>query len=367
MSFDGLTTWAAFNVGLVLCLLLRNRWRHFFGARAALNLWLLAPALALATCLPTGGMQIDLMRDLLVSTRSAGADAVVSSGSSAQIPWVAIWALGSLILAGAMLAANLRLARVWRQSPRLRFARYPHFDVVRADFGPALVGLWRPVLVLPHAFESRFDARQRELVLAHEAAHAANGDLRSRALAILLTVAQWWNPLAWLALFKFIEDQEIRCDEGVLDEFPAGRADYARALANSALYPGPRFISCSLHSSHPLLRRIAMLQKTARSPRQRQMGVTLAFALTLGCSAVSWAASGTSVVAKVDAASTAISIPLDAAVPVDADVKVDAQIAPKPQPEFPRVQPFSTLNPNAISAFGPIDVLRPPPAEGEGC
>ena len=44
------------------------------------------------------------------------------------------------------------------------------------SIGPALVGVLRPRLVLPADFETRFDARERALILAHEEVYVNIGE-----------------------------------------------------------------------------------------------------------------------------------------------------------------------------------------------
>ncbi|MGD3580303.1 M56 family metallopeptidase, partial [Xanthomonas citri pv. citri] len=47
----------------------------------------------------------------------------------------------------------------------------------RLDQEPVSVGLWRPRIVLPMDFDTRYSAAERTLILAHERLHLRRGDL----------------------------------------------------------------------------------------------------------------------------------------------------------------------------------------------
>ena len=290
MGPDFVQGWCAFNLGLALVLLLRLPWHQYFGALPSYRLWWLAPLGAFATLLPAGGSELEPMRELLML--STVAIPSVPAPFLKDVDWLMlIWGGGAVMIALAFLLGRVRLARYWRQQPRETDARCPRLPIVRAEFGPALVGFWRPVLVLPIDFELRYDALQQSLVLAHESAHARAGDLKVRAVLLLLAIAQWWNPLGWLALSKLIEDQELACDARVIEAFPDDRATYARTLT-AGVSDGKRRtpLVCSMHPTHPLLRRIEMLNRRAPSIALRRWSNLLMMLLVLGVSAVAWAA-----------------------------------------------------------------------------
>ena len=291
MAPELIQSWLAFNLGLALVLLLRVLWRPAFGALASYRLWCLAPLSAFATWLPAGGHELAPVRELLVVSTAVLPMAVPADFTPGPDWLLSIWAGGAFLIAVAFVIARMRLARHWRYLPQQSDPRCPRLPIVRADFGPALVGFWRPLLVLPRDFERRYDPLQQSLVLAHESAHARAGDLPVRAGMLLLTIAQWWNPLAWLALSKLIEDQELACDARVIEVFPNARLAYARTLsASTPAHARAAAYICSLHQSHPLLRRIAMLNLHTPSSNQRRWGSLLMMLLALAVSAVAWAA-----------------------------------------------------------------------------
>ena len=80
--------------------------------------------------------------------------------------------------------------------------------------GPALVRSWfGHRLLFPQSLWEELSERQRLGILRHELCHYLYGDVWTAKIARLLTVLQWFNPAAWLALHKFAEATEWRCDD----------------------------------------------------------------------------------------------------------------------------------------------------------
>lgn len=75
-------------------------------------------------------------------------------------------------------------------------------------------------------------------VLAHELAHIAAGDLRTLAVARLLLVVFWPQPLFWLLRRRIRFDQESLADVAAAEV--AGRVNYAEQLVGWAREVGPR-------------------------------------------------------------------------------------------------------------------------------
>ena len=59
------------------------------------------------------------------------------------------------------------------------------------------------------------------LILAHEQIHARRRDGLWRLLAQGFVAVFWFNPLAWIAMACFRQDQELACDAAVLREHGA--------------------------------------------------------------------------------------------------------------------------------------------------
>jgi hypothetical protein len=197
------------------------------------------------------------------------------------------WLLGA---AGSLVRAAVAQAR-YRQGLRdaVPLARGPlPWTVLRAAgaaTGPALVGAWRPRIVVPADFETRYTDAEQALILAHEAMHARRRDGWWSLLAQLFASLLWFHPLAWWALAALRHDQELACDAAVLRERNGCRRSYAQAMLKTPIARQPLPVGCSWSSRHPLTERIAMLKLPSHHATRRRLGgfASLAIAGILAC------------------------------------------------------------------------------------
>jgi beta-lactamase regulating signal transducer with metallopeptidase domain len=92
--------------------------------------------------------------------------------------------------------------------------------------GPAVVGIFRPTVVLPTAVLGDNDGA----ILAHELIHLRRKDPLA-AGAQLLSVAVWWfNPLVWWMNRNISRVREMCCDAEVIGGLQYPAADYAQTL-----------------------------------------------------------------------------------------------------------------------------------------
>ena len=156
--------------------------------------------------------------------------------------------------------------------------------------GPALLGVWRPRIVLPHNFEQRFDAQEQTLIRAHEAVHHTRQDNAWNALAAGMLCLQWFNPVAHLAWRRMRVDQELSCDTAVLRARPDCLAVYARALLKAQGSDLPNRFACQWQSPHPLVERISMLQNHTPSTSATFAGRAILVAAALVFTGAAYAA-----------------------------------------------------------------------------
>ncbi len=101
----------------------------------------------------------------------------------------------------------------------------------------------------------------------------------------------WFNPLVHLAARLMRVDQELACDEAVVNRFPNARRAYAEVLmkAQMAVLPLPLGCYWPSRSQHPLVERVAML-KRARVGRTRwRTGAVVLGCLWAGAGLAAWA------------------------------------------------------------------------------
>ncbi len=283
------------SAAICLVLALRLPVRRWLGAQAAYLLWVLVPFAAAAVWLPAPARPLLAVLQVAPGlVAGAPTIAVVPAPTTFDPqPWLfATWLFGALVALAAL---------VWQQR---RYLRALGPLVASADGAlraggaagsPALVGALFPRIVLPADFEARFDARERELVLAHERAHLGHGDAQINALVALLRCLQWFNPLFHFAASRLRIDQELACDARVIARFPEARRCYADAMLKAQLVGEARQelrlpAGCYWPSSHPLKERIAMLKFPMLSTRRRVLANAAVATLTLAAGYASWAA-----------------------------------------------------------------------------
>jgi len=168
---------------------------------------------------------------------------VVEQPIERRVHWptlvVATYFAGAAIVLGWMLLGALQTRRLCRQARPASVelqnllativgsqGAVPRLLVSDRINSAVALGAWYPVVLLPAKWIS--DKRQLHSVLAHEAAHIGNGDLRLLAANRALAVLFWAQPLYWLLKRKIRLDQETLADAMATDV--SSRHDYAEQL-----------------------------------------------------------------------------------------------------------------------------------------
>ena len=126
------------------------------------------------------------------------------------------WALG---LAAILLIWAVRWSRVSaalrKASPIDLAAPIP---AVASPLGlePGVVGLWRPVLLLPEGIAERLTRAELDAVVAHELCHVRRRDNLTGAIHMLVQALFWFHPLVWWLGDRLIVERERACDEAVV-------------------------------------------------------------------------------------------------------------------------------------------------------
>lgn len=81
---------------------------------------------------------------------------------------------------------------------------------------PGVLGIFRPVLILPEGIAEHLTTAQFELVLAHELCHARRRDNLAAAIHMSVEALFWFYPLVWWIRVRLVEERERACDEEVL-------------------------------------------------------------------------------------------------------------------------------------------------------
>jgi TonB family protein len=281
----------ASSLAAFVALLLRGPLRERFGAHVAYLIWMLMPVSMAVALLPaptmvapSDSMPLPLapFGAMLVAAQNA-TSSPIDFNACALIAWLAGAAICTFALLMQQRRFVLRLGKLVDAGERVWRAR-------SASSCPALVGAWRPRIVVPADFESRYTDTERTLILAHERMHVARGDAQVNLFVVVLRCLFWFNPLLHFAASRFRFDQELACDAAVIARFPEARRSYADAMLKTQLADFGLPVGCHWQSSHPLKERIFMLKKTLPSRLRRAVGMTLAVVLVAAGAAAGWAA-----------------------------------------------------------------------------
>ena len=146
-------------------------------------------------------------------------------GATLRLVW---WSM-SLGLAVILAFAAMRL--------REERARWREDDVsgvsvlIAPAFGPALVGVAHPRIVLPE-WVLTLDAAAQRAIVTHEAEHRDARDPALMLVGLLAVVIMPWNPGLWLSWRGLRRAIELDCDERVVRRGIEG-GEYARVLLHA--------------------------------------------------------------------------------------------------------------------------------------
>jgi beta-lactamase regulating signal transducer with metallopeptidase domain len=96
---------------------------------------------------------------------------------------------------------------------------------------PMIMGLVRPVLMLPH---ENYEINDLAFILRHELTHFKNKDIVYKVLLFIANANHWFNPLVYLMVREAHADMERVCDDYVLKNRGAEeRREYGEVILNS--------------------------------------------------------------------------------------------------------------------------------------
>ncbi len=204
--------------------------------------WLAALALAVAIPLAGGWNRPAPAPVETVVTRPAATGGVVVGDVWGSIPALPVpegmatgriaglaWGAGSLASL-AVLASVLVLVARGRRRWKRGWVQGAEVYVSRR-FGPALVGVARPKVVIP-AWVVELEPGAREAIIRHEIEHARAGDHLVLLCGGLVAAAFPWSPAIWWMYRRLRAAVELDCDQRVLAS-GIGVADYGDVLLSA--------------------------------------------------------------------------------------------------------------------------------------
>lgn len=150
---------------------------------------------------------------------------------------------------------------------------------------PVLIGILKPLILLPITAETGWTPAQLEIVLLHELAHVRRWDNLVNLIQRLAEGILFFQPAVWIISRWLTLEREHCCDELVVRV--TGRAqDYATALAELALaeHLPPGVVSSM--ARHPLLGRIRRILGHEQPLQVSRATLTFALIFSIGCCAL---------------------------------------------------------------------------------
>lgn len=186
---------------------------------------------------------------------------------------IGVWGGERLRSAGRPVEDPSLLDLMARHARRLGLRVIPALRTCERVAAPVVVGLLRPVVLVPASMLTGLTPDQLSIVLTHELAHLRRHDHLVLLGQRIAEVVLFFHPAVWYLSRQIDETREEACDDLVLAQ--GGDAlDYARSLLRVAelrLGPAPPLTALSAEGASPsvLRRRIARLLGTGDAPAMR--------------------------------------------------------------------------------------------------
>jgi len=131
-----------------------------------------------------------------------------------------VWACGFAGVALMRFRGWLRIRAAVRASTPLDLPATVEVRSAAVESGgllePGVVGLFRPILLLPAGIVERLTPLQLQAVLAHELCHVRRRDNLFASIHMIVEAMFWFHPLVWWIGARLVEERERACDEEVL-------------------------------------------------------------------------------------------------------------------------------------------------------
>jgi beta-lactamase regulating signal transducer with metallopeptidase domain len=129
---------------------------------------------------------------------------------------VVVWSAGLVAIALHCLSRWLDLRATLKEAGPVAMDAPVPVKSAPSFIEPGLVGIWRPVILLPAGLTQHLTPAELDAVLAHELCHLRRRDNLLAALHMLVEGLFWFHPLTWRIGNRLCEERERACDESVV-------------------------------------------------------------------------------------------------------------------------------------------------------
>jgi len=190
----------------------------------------------------------------------------------ANIDWIpfvllALWVCGFVGIVVSRLRAWLRIREAMRASQPLKIDFPISVRSTPHVLEPGVVGIFRPLLLLPAGIMESLDPSQFRAILTHEECHVRRRDNLTAAIHMLVEAVFWFHSLVWWISARLTEERERACDESVLESGSDPQV-YAESILNVCKVCVESPLACvSGVTGADLKRRIVRIMTQARSAK----------------------------------------------------------------------------------------------------
>lgn len=330
---------ATLSVAILFVFALRAPVRRLAGARCAYALWIVPLLACVAWISPA--------RRVFVTSSAADTAPLAPPAEMASLTPEALlfcWAFGcGAALVYFALAQISFFKRLGALQPITEHG--PGVFSGQSQASPVVLGVLRPIIVVPPDFNERFSPSERVLILAHERTHIARRDSLVNSASLLVRCLAWFNPLIHIAAQALRADQELACDEAVLAGRPSARSDYAEAMLKSgAATAAPLVCAWPNHTFHQLKERIMLLKMDAPSRLRTALGRAVVLAASAGACGAVWLLRPAEALALAEPAAPVALVEMAAGHPAQTPQYVSAQQTSTTPTQAPvQAEPTRTL------------------------
>jgi beta-lactamase regulating signal transducer with metallopeptidase domain len=149
---------------------------------------------------------------VLTTANTAPAAARLDLGSVLLVLWIA----GFLIITLRWLVRWSRVRVLVREAVEVQVGAPIAVKFSASRLEPGLVGILRPVILLPQGIKQQLSPAELQAVLAHELCHWRRHDNLLATIHMLVEALFWFFPLVWWLGARLNAERERACDESVL-------------------------------------------------------------------------------------------------------------------------------------------------------
>lgn len=221
------------------------------------------------------------------ATAAAAPAPAAHAGFALHLPhltlWLAgVWLAGTIAVVAVWSIRWLRLLAVVRAAGTLDVAAPIPVKATSSRVEPGLVGLFRPVLLLPDGLSGHLSPLEIRSLIAHEVSHLRRRDNLTAAIHMLVEAVFWFYPLTWWLGRRLLAERERACDESVLASGHDPEV-YAEGILKVCRFYIQAPLACAAGvSGADLKKRIEVIMS---SPAVRRMSTATRLALVLAGSA----------------------------------------------------------------------------------